>query len=65
MSQNISAEAKAGVDDLKGLVKKQRELNDAQNQARRKAWDSHINRVTNTEDLSRLMRELAANPSAW
>ena len=65
MSANLTHDVKASLDEIKQLAKKQREFNDAQTQARRKAWDNHITKVSSPEDLTRLMRELAANPNAW
>jgi len=61
----MSADLKANVDNLTNLVQKQRALNDSQTQATRQAWDQHIKSVQNPEQLSQLLRELAANPLAW
>jgi hypothetical protein len=56
---------KTSVDELRKLAAKQRELNDAQTQARRKAWDSHLARVDSPADVQHLLSEIAANPAAW
>jgi len=60
-----STEIKSSVEELKRLATKQRELNDAQTQARRAAWDNHLARVSSAEDVQALLRDLAATPVAW
>ena len=52
------------VSGLKSLLDAQRRANDTRLKAQRAAWDDQLGRLTG-DDVSSLMKEIAANPVAW
>lgn len=52
------------VSGLKSLLDAQRKANDGRLKAQRAAWDNQLARLS-SEDVTSLMKEIAANPVAW
>lgn len=56
---------KERVASLKELLDTQRKANDARLKAQRAGWDRHLGRISSPEEVSLLLKEIAANPVAW
>jgi len=53
------------VDPLKGLLDRQRQVNDQQLEIRRAAWDLTLENLKDPAEVQTLLKQFAADPSAW
>jgi len=53
------------VASLKSILETTRKANDQRLKAQRDGWDKHLAQLSSAEDASLLLKEIAANPSAW
>jgi hypothetical protein len=47
------------------MLETTRKANDLRLKAQRDGWDKHLAQLSSAEEASLLLKEIAANPSAW